>query len=302
MSPKSSEVSVAAKPKRKRKKFVLPDYTFGVEIECMGGSNSRSAVRRALADAGFVVHPSEYSAYDSQTWIVGTDGSLAGTNGMEIKSPILRGADGLKTIRRVTKVLNSLGVTVNRSCGLHVHVGITNAAQKFKNEEVYTILRRYNDHKEQIDLLLARSRRADANEFCGPIDDVVGRLELEISDRQWRNAQIDPDDLAGEGDHYDCVSLEALGKYGTIEFRQHHGTTNGTKITNWIIFLLNHVEMARKLVADRQPKEHRVDSMVRMARIMPKKKKADHLYAGLPSHVKRHFVTQAKRLAEAAVR
>jgi hypothetical protein len=41
---------------------------------------------------------------------------------------------------------------------------------------------------------------------------------------------------------YFKVNLQALRVHGTVEFRQHSGTVDGTKVENWVRFLLGFVE------------------------------------------------------------
>lgn len=332
-------------------KHTLPTYTYGVEIECFSEKVHPAVIAWTLRNAGFKVNDlvtedidrnngyeddyedtDEYnddeahsssvnpidSGYDTETWTLGHDGSIEGTNPVEIKSPILRGLKGLKEIQRLTFHLNKLGVKVNQSCGLHVHIGITNADKKFASNEIASILRRYLAHQDQIDKFLARSRRGTHNQFCAPIDKLVESVESAIdpmigpeapppnwlamsrsqkdywlrngsghfywsSDCRYHEKPQPSGDgiqsLAVLGEHYHRVSVTPLKKYGTIEFRQHHGTVNGVKITNWIRFLLNHVEMARNLTEKKKHKGH-----------------TDHPFRGLPTRVRKHFIEQAKRL------
>lgn len=346
----------------------LPPYTFGVEIECVGGPTMHpSIVAYELRQAGFTVfdqyrdyggeddedrdedydendddgyEPEAAAAapptprnggYDTKTWTIGGDGSVRGQNTMEIKSPILKGQEGLREIRRFCNHLRKLGITVNRSCGLHVHIGITNAEKKFNADEILMICKRYHQHQEQIDKFLARSRTGDRNEFCRPLDTAIQSLERTLatvtepvygpeappanfarmdryqredwiargagrffwqSDQRYHTVQepITKDNvvaLANCGTHYDRVSVASLGKYGTIEFRQHHGTANGAKITNWIRFLLNHVEVSRMLVAEQK--------QIAQAP-QPKKARKDTPFVGLSKTVRKHFKKQSGRL------
>src|SRR5947209_4242565 len=59
-------------------------------------------------------------------WKAERDGSIrpeAGYMAAEIVSPVLKGADGLRQLKAVCDWLQSVGAKVNRSTGLHVHVG-----------------------------------------------------------------------------------------------------------------------------------------------------------------------------------
>jgi hypothetical protein len=318
--------------KKTRSDIALPPYTFGVEIECLAGALHPSVLAYELRDAGFRVWDqyqqdtgyyeeddddadydgsqprpvpvavnarptNENGGYDSKTWTIGSDGSVHGPGAIEIKSPILSGPQGLRTIRRFCSHLIRLGVTVNRSCGLHVHVGITNAQKKFSNDEILTIVKRYGEHQATIDTFLARSRTAtegrNANGFCVPVARVVQGLEgVRAQTGEARFSGMPIDQIARYGQHYDRVSVASLNKYGTIEFRQHHGTVNGSKITNWIRFLLTHVEISRHLVAANKRQAETLSGAP------TKKIKKDTAFTGLPTKVRKHFKKQANRLGK----
>jgi hypothetical protein len=240
----------------------FPKYTYGIEVECVGRGASRATVKEALIAAGLPARFDSYNdgaEYDDRTWIIGTDGSVTGTNAMEIKSPILKGIEGFRTIRTFSKTLLGLDVdrkpTVNRSCGLHVHIGIANAERKFLADEVLMIMERYSSLKPEIDRLLARSRRSgEDSDYCTDFDSSIENVRDLIermpgTQRRQPMGQGNLDQLANCAEHYDAVSIQSLDKYGTIEFRQHQGTLSGEKITNWIRFLLTHVDVSRYLVS-----------------------------------------------------
>src|SRR5262245_26549167 len=100
---------------------------FGIEIECMlPRTQTMDSVARAINTAGVPCFNAGYSHSRSSQWKVVSDGSLSGGNGMEIVSPPMTGEQSLDHIAIVCRVLNELGATVNRSCGLHVHVDAGN--------------------------------------------------------------------------------------------------------------------------------------------------------------------------------
>jgi hypothetical protein len=55
----------------------------------------------------------------------------------------------------------------------------------------------------------------------------------ELADRCW--------------DRGNKVNFCAVWDHGTIEFRQHHGSVDGTEIANWVQFVVNFVETSREL-------------------------------------------------------
>ncbi len=46
-------------------------------------------------------------------------------------------------------------------------------------------------------------------------------------------------------DRYHKVNLEAYARHRTVEFRQHGGSTNFTKMKNWILFLNRMITFAQ---------------------------------------------------------
>jgi hypothetical protein len=158
-------------------------YTFGVELECLG--IHPSVVAYVLGKAGVVafdtIHGStgteaqrnaaargRYSdAALAQAWTIGQDGSVRGTHPMEIKSPILQGMAGFITLRKVLRVLTSLGVQVNDSTGLHVHVGVkgySDPKYNFGARAGLEVLRRWVALEREIVKFIPPQRRT--NNYC----------------------------------------------------------------------------------------------------------------------------------------
>src|SRR6478736_5176439 len=90
-----------------KKAYSLPDYTFGVEIECFNLSPDILAWKMSEAKIkvnGYEISGSVRSMLHLPTrqrdghksWDLGEDGSIRGRDSMEIRSPILRGEAGLK--------------------------------------------------------------------------------------------------------------------------------------------------------------------------------------------------------------
>lgn len=316
--------------KKMNKEF--PNYTFGVELETFGvnGAVLSWALRRAglnvvgayAEDGGNA--SSRRAAREQGAWDLGEDGSIRGTHPIEIRSPVLSGRKGLKEIEKVCRVLHEVGSEVNTSCGLHVHIGITNAAAQgmkpFTTPEILTILKRYHQWEKSIDGFLQSGRRENKNQYCKSLDRLLGVVEAEVAraqgqpvpgpvmvDAEWgrQNSMVTrgcdcadcqtlvvdqenrrredqhrrtngrrvdlskPETLAQFGDHYDKVSVQPLTKYGTIEFRQHHGSIDAKEITNWIRFLMNHIEVSRRLYAASEARKAALKEAEALAALAP---------------------------------
>jgi len=208
---------------------VIPDlnYTFnrnfGIEIEAYNCSKQKLA--QELTAAGIKVKVEDYNHIDSEErWKITSDGSLTGTQSFELVSPILHGEEGLKDLEKVCWVLELCDVKVNNSCGLHIHMDAAGfTLQTWKN-----LALSYKRLEKVIDAFMPSSRRN--NRFCQGF--------ANITETQIKSAGTITDLRRAFGnDRYRKVNLEAYARHRTVEFRQHSGTTNFTKMSAWIYFL-----------------------------------------------------------------
>lgn len=199
-------------------------FTMGVEIECFG--IDRRLLKAAIERRGLKAHITGYNHEDSaDSYKLGSDGSICGDGSCEIVSPVLKNLNSLKT---VCGVINEAGAQVNRSCGLHVHLG----AEKFTPEQWRRIVLNYAAIEHIIDSFMAPSRRN--NRYCQGLRLVSTRLSESVSSiRAIQDAFL--------GERYYKVNVMAYNSHKTIEFRQHQGTTEYAKISNWIGFLTSFV-------------------------------------------------------------
>ena len=210
--------------------FELIHFTVGVELECT--NVDRYEVRRVCAERGIETRD-DYHCYnhrDSESaYKLMSDGSLRRGRGdchapCEIVTPVLNDLSSLETM---CEILNEAGCKVNRSCGLHVHFG----AAEFSDKQWQRIIANYGRIEAIIDGFMAPSRKGDGCEWCRSIVDHARMVEnmVEPTFEDMRRAF--------GCDRYHKVNLEAFSRHHTIEFRQHAGTINYTKIENWVTFL-----------------------------------------------------------------
>lgn len=197
-------------------------FTLGVEIECFG--INKMQVRSMLADKGITAFETGYDHNDQKkAYKLGHDGSIAGSQPCEVVSPILH---NLASLKKVCEVINACGAQVNRSCGMHIHVG----AAKFTVEQWVRIIKNYAAIEGIIDSFMAQSRRGDNNHYCKSIKGCAERLQG-VSDMGGIMA-------AFYHDRYHKLNVMSYRNHKTIEFRQHQGTTDFTKIKAWAEFLV----------------------------------------------------------------
>lgn len=234
-------------------------YTFGVEIETSSGHLPVWKVLQEDLNLASV-----------------HDGSILNENnggGAEYVTGVLKGSHGFFQLNKICSVL-SKRCTVNQSCGIHVHIGGFENNREFSlfsyllghriQDDLFSILpnnRNYNEYCKRIDMrsfnidkllphnlfncnkekykskiskayiemykYLALGQGIDKKhnkKFPHPRGRYAGGRE--ISPRYlWLN-MIPCNFSRGEGSSY------------TIEFRNHSGTLNYTKIMNWILICM----------------------------------------------------------------
>jgi len=214
--------------------------TFGVELECyMPRGTTRSQLAQLIRDAGVLCQEEHYNHSTRTHWKVTTDGSLGYDYGVEIVSPPLSGEAGFDALRKVCQVLTRLRCKVNKSCGLHVHVG----ARHRSVANLKSLVRAYKHFELVIDSFLAPSRRGNSNQFCQSshisnetnFDVATTVREVGLASGQYGF------DHARSSGRYRKLNLMSFPGYGTVEFRQHQGTVEGRKAEMWVRFCLRMV-------------------------------------------------------------
>lgn len=209
------------------------DYTFnrrfGIEIEAYNCQRERLA--RELREAGINVAVEGYNHTTRDHWKLVTDSSLRGNDTFELVSPVLQGESGLQELQKVCWVLEYCDVKVNDSCGLHIHMDAANfTLDTWKNLAIT-----YKNLESVIDAFMPGSRRD--NYYCKSLS--------RISATSIQQAQSISDLQTAFGNNrYHKLNLEAYSRHRTVEFRQHSGTTNFTKMENWIRFVANMITFA----------------------------------------------------------
>ncbi|HXJ70662.1 MAG TPA: amidoligase family protein [Verrucomicrobiae bacterium] len=219
----------------------ITELTFGVELEVImpaesNGDRGRTALADRMVEAGVECAHESYNHRTRPHWKIVTDSSIGHQNA-EIVSPILRGEDGFEQIRKVCRALGAHGCRVNHSTGFHVHVG---ARDRFAEQVGFfkELVRTHAKFEPVIDQLVSQSRRARNSQWCQPTP---------FNDNVERATTIDRVIAAANPNgRYAKLNLTAYHTHGTVEFRQHQGTTNAQKIENWVKLCLRIVAHAAR--------------------------------------------------------
>lgn len=211
--------------------FDIDGLTFGVEMEIT------NAPHRAVCDAfranGVDCRYEGYTHTTTPHFKLVTDSSLSGVDTIECVSPVLKGEDGENAMKQACDALATIGARVNRSCGLHVHFG----ASEMTDEHYTNIFKNYQLIEDAIDEIMPQSRKANNSQWC---------RSLKTYDLSKCSTKRDLSNTIYT--RYTKVNVEAYRRHQTIEFRQHSGTTNYTKIINWVKFLKDLIKFSAKNV------------------------------------------------------
>jgi hypothetical protein len=223
---------------------------FGIEIECLVPGSSMSTlssvaqgVASAFTAAGVPCYYAGYSHARTGQWKIVTDSSIsapAGFVGLEVVSPPL-GDEGLAQIEIVGRELIRMGARVNKSCGLHVHIGARSMSIPAMKQLVWL----YHDYEESIDMLIPPSRRGNLNTYCRSVKLTIDRRALELA----RDITQIQRSISG-GSRYVKLNIGAFWKHGTVEFRQHSGTVDPVKMSKWVILCQQMVDTAKRTEAE----------------------------------------------------
>lgn len=221
-----SQCSVITKKEVKSKSYSLTKKIkrrFGIEFELF---NLKTKAEYELLKLNDSKPPSPF--------IIGRDSSIYPSDrAREIRTVIFSGNKGVDLIKKLCEILKN-NCSVNRTCGLHVHVDATDLSDKeFINllsfvgifDPVYFSL----THPYRISHHYCRQIRSDFNSDS---------LKKSYSPNQALN-------ILGNS-KYRGFNASPFFSYGSVEFRYHEGCTDYKEVYNWLILCLKTVEIGSR--------------------------------------------------------
>jgi hypothetical protein len=196
------------------------ELTFGVEIE------TSFPVSESVIVGGY--HNGAQVAWLPAGWNAQADGSIrsdAGYRGVEFVSPVLKGAEGIRQVLEVLRILREKGAKVNQSTGLHVHVGFDKSNQPAVDKLVNLVA-----NFEKAIYASTGTKSRETGNYCGSI-----RRHGDAANAT-RQARCN---------RYHVLNLATTRP--TIEFRAFAGTLSDTKLVGYIQLCLGLVERALKM-------------------------------------------------------
>jgi hypothetical protein len=206
---------------------------FGIELEVAFANSTDFHNAQALIIAKGIELPDRgYTHQYKSTWKTVTDSTIRGGYTREFVSPPLPlNKESFKEIDKVLKGINAYDGEVNKSCGYHVHMDISDLS----TAQVLNLLRLYKEFEDQIDEMHPGSRRGSQNTYCA----TMRTLDIPESINSIRSF------AESVSSRYHKLNIKSYERHGTIEFRQHAGTTNSEKIRKWVEFCAAMVEFAK---------------------------------------------------------
>lgn len=224
--------------------------TVGIEMEVRNVRTDRrhlsqSEVTAAVAACGLTDHSvgrqHGYFHSDGSTWDIKTDSSC----GYEVASPAIRfdNAGHNADLKKVCGALTALRPSVDKKCGLHVHIACPDLTWQ-QLQKLVALWARY----EPFFYSLCPKSRA-TNQYCQPLRK-TGWTERDS--HRWfntRDALATTDESTFRSkvatERRAALNLTGWWRHGRIEFRLQGGTINYEKIRMWTIILTALVERVK---------------------------------------------------------
>ena len=213
----------------------FPSKSFvGVEIET-----------HIIGSTKFITQKKQLHKYFNQV----TDGSI---DGMEFVSQPLQGDVLQKSITELCDDLKKRKYSVNKSCGLHIHIDARDYQEDI--EVIKKIVLVYHKFENFIYDLLPPSRKADTT-YCSSLRQldparIFSCRTLEAFKRFYYSTRNKESLLSKQKSkyaekRYNGLNLHSIFFRGTLEVRYHSGTINAKKILNWIRLNLAMISYAK---------------------------------------------------------
>ena len=235
-------------------------YKTGIEIECkLATGVTLDDVLTAVARAGITCNDQRHThtgRLNGCEWKLVRDGTPS-DDGAQVWEFVTEPIVSMKKIERrviaMTTVLQQY-CRVDRNCGLHIHFDILGKYHFKRRVDTSTydgkframqnkparlflaeVTRNMRYFQPIFDAFVSPSRRG--NSFCRA---VPNRADLDskhdcVLFAENRGGYYSNNPLYALGESkYQTLNISTIETYGTIEYRQHQGTLNPTKILNWI--------------------------------------------------------------------
>jgi len=222
---------------RKKEKLNTQDFYVGVEVETYNNDIiNYDEVMNAL--------PKNEREYLNERVSSKSDCSISGgETDVEWVTLPAQNDEAEKVVRLLCKAIKRAGFKVNRSCGVHIHIGERPDAlrTKLSHRTKQKLLLLYDIYKEALFRMLPASRWCA--EWCN--HKKISYAPLLVSNNLFKDVINYYSQVVGT--RYNHINYRPLTTIRTVEIRSHSGTTNARKILNWIKINLCLFRAARRM-------------------------------------------------------
>ena len=174
---------------------------------------------------------------DNPYWRTEDDGSLRGGREYIFKKPkALR--DVPTILRSLNKGLDAAGAELSFSfrTSVHVHMNVQSLTYQQILNTIYTYL------LLEAPLMNFCGEERKGNRFCLRLEDAEGAMDF--LNHIFSSGERSLKEIGQDQVRYAAINIEALRKYGSLEFRAMQGTVDVERITTWCTALYNIREFA----------------------------------------------------------
>lgn len=182
-------------------------------------------------------HVNRLPEKDLKYWSVTNDGSLQ-HNGKEFVSGVLiYGKDHNKALAELQKEIDQHNYQASFRCGVHVHVNVGYMTP----EEIYNLYVVYLAYENLIFQYVANARSQSV--FCVPLQSTDFPIQIKTNIKKGREPL---DVLLRFTSKYSALNLAPITQHGTVEFRHLYGTTDMSKVAEWIDIIYRLVQLSKE--------------------------------------------------------
>jgi hypothetical protein len=235
-------------------KKLIAKRNFGIELE-VGNEVPLSLIRETIACNSYVPVKSSYyrATLNNNYWEVKHDGSCGrsvdkfGINegGYEVTTFKAQSVRDLLHICQIGRKIKQIGCSVNKNCGLHVHIDVSD----FDTTQLGVLIGYWLCIEKIIMQAVPNSRKN--NKFCVPLSTLRPKFNIELTSptQVWMHYKPYSAKLHDNFDrrcamnlvnYYRSMHIKNF-KRPTIEFRFPEGTLVSKTIKNWTRIFINFV-------------------------------------------------------------
>lgn len=216
---------------------------FGIEVEFSANDGCSTIVAKMEHKGLEVKNIGTYTCSDGNHWELKTDSSAQhnGMSGYELASRILQGNEGMQELDWYITAMNDLrdqhNWSVNRSCGVHVNIDVSDLTSK----QICNLVKLVMNYEKVLYAMQPASRTGCR--YCRPIQgdsryEALAGFHGELAEHDYR-------EYMSRMEKYSGLNLRKVIMHGIAEFRYGAGSLSAKKIMAWTGILLALVEKAK---------------------------------------------------------